>query len=142
LKLTPHIPLQVHSSYSTVMDFLKHKAAEEHHIDGCDDCIYYFDNNQIMARSWTVQFDHKPLVSVTTVVCLKPPSRTNLQNVEAYCLVKWLGCDELGITAIATTDVHSRTKRNKYIESELKKNSPLLGNAPNPQNKIFANRFR
>ena len=51
-------------SYSTVMDFLKHKAAEEHHTDGCDDCIYYFDNNQIMARSWKVQFDHKPLATV------------------------------------------------------------------------------
>jgi len=75
-----------------------------------------------MARCWTVlQFDHKPLVSVTTVVCLKPPSITNLQNVEAYCPVKWLGCDELGSTAIEATDAHFRTERNKYIESELKK---------------------
>ena len=66
-------------SYCTVMDFLKHKAAEEYHIHGNEDCIYFFDNNQIMARSWKVQFNHKPLVSVvTTVVCLTPPTITNL----------------------------------------------------------------
>ena len=110
-------------SYATVLDFLKNKAIEEQSVPNTD-CIYFFDNNQILARSWRVKFNSKPLISViTTIVCLKPPNVSTLQNCDEYSPRNWLSyaSNDDAEHVIDETGATFRGYRNVFITNEIKK---------------------
>jgi hypothetical protein len=68
-------------SYTTIMIFFNKNKTVEKMPESDNDCLTFFDNNQIMARNWNVSYNWKPLVSViTTMVALFPPQKTEIQK--------------------------------------------------------------
>ncbi|XP_045199012.2 uncharacterized protein LOC123553344 [Mercenaria mercenaria] len=120
-------------SYATVLDFLKDKATKDHKLPESADCIYFFDNNQIIARSWKVQFNAKPLISVvTTVACLVPPTFLDLQNCERFMPANWLSLHGLNNEEnIPDTSASFRGERNDFLVKEIQ-NLSLTGCQPPP----------
>ncbi|XP_060586641.1 uncharacterized protein LOC132742292 [Ruditapes philippinarum] len=122
-------------SYVTVLEFLKSKAVNEQKVPELKDCIYFFDNNQIMARNWNVKYDLKPLISVvTTNACLIPPCETELQKNESFIPASWHYLQSIngGENIITENNNLFRGQRNEYINhviSEIMKTN----DGPPPQ---------
>ena len=72
------------------VELLKGKISCRPYITDWNRLFFFFNNNQIMARSWKVQFIYKPLASVvTTVVWLLSQDSSNIQCNETYLPGKW-----------------------------------------------------
>ena len=103
-------------SYSFVTGYLNKNSIDPLEIPTDNDFSVFFDNNQIMARNWNVQYNSKALISViTTLTCLIPPQPSTLQMNPRLKPALWLK----GIDNKESSDVEKdrmfRVKRNEYI---------------------------
>ena len=107
-------------SYSFVTGYLNKNSIDSLEIPTDNDFSVFFDNNQIMARNWNVQYNSKALISViTTLACLIPPKPSTLQMNPRLKPSLWLK----GIDNIESSDVEKdrmfRVKRNEYIVNSM-----------------------
>ena len=86
--------------------------------------IIYFDNNQILSRSWKVAYNSKPLISVvTTVVALQPPTKSSLQHQEHFLPGNWLKTESVkDYDELMTITAPSfRARRNSFLQDAIEK---------------------
>ena len=103
-------------SYKFVTEYLRKNSSESLELPPKTDVAVFFDNNQIMARNWNVQYNSKALISViTTMISLVPPVDTNLQQNPQLKPTTWLNSIDLKDTADENKDRMFRSERNKYI---------------------------
>ena len=78
-------------SYTTLMKYLDKHSKESNTPPNDKDIVIYFDNNQVLARSWNVKYNNKALVSVvTTLISLCPPNSAQLERNPNLSPLQWL----------------------------------------------------
>lgn len=77
-------------SYTTVLNWIREASSSRIEVENETDVVTFFDNNQVMARNWRVNFDSKASVSViTNFLHLFPSSTSFLQNNVTLSPATW-----------------------------------------------------
>ncbi|XP_062568018.1 uncharacterized protein LOC134230270 [Saccostrea cucullata] len=114
------------ASYRTLLSWIEDQACDPVAVDEKADTITYFDNNQILARSWRVNYDNKAILSaITTIVHFFPNTPTFLQENHHLSPRKWLysqSFNTLSSNLLSYLERFSdffRYLRSSFIESRL-----------------------
>jgi hypothetical protein len=115
-------------SYSSIIEWLNNMSCNSLKCTDNGDICTFFDNNQVVARNWRVNYNYKTKASVvTTVINIHPSLRTNIQENNDLNPTNWLYSNEHDLTVKKIKSCISEhvsffnNIRDQFIKNRLEK---------------------